>query len=178
MFVENELQNDTYRGYNPAFVKRARERASARRAEKMRLEAEVKARAELEAAIQKAEAARRNLAQIASPAKPIDMERLAALRELMNTPPDDGNRISVAQIISEEAELHGVSVRDILGASRNRRITDARHFAMYRARIERADMSLPHIGKVFRRDHTSVLHAIRRMEALIDRVGGKARKVV
>lgn len=171
MFVENEHQNDTFQGYNPAFVKRARERVRARRAEKMRLEAEQKARAEFEAAIQKAESAGRNLAQIASSSQTIDMERLAALRELMNTPQDDSQKVSVAQIISEEAELHGVAVRDILGASRNRRITDARHFAMYRARIERADMSLSQIGKVFRRDHTTVLHAIRRMEALIERAG-------
>ena len=74
------------------------------------------------------------------------------------------------RIIAEVAMATGVKRSEIMGGSRVRHIVSARHLAMWRARNE-TDMSLPAIGRVFRRDHTSILHAIRRMDGIME---GKA----
>lgn len=73
------------------------------------------------------------------------------------------------QIIREVAEQHGVRVVDMSGPRRDLKIVAARQEAMWRVKMERPDMSLPMIGRLFKRDHTTVLHGIRvhekRMEA-------------
>lgn len=67
-------------------------------------------------------------------------------------------------IIMEVAIAHGVSYEDILGRSRARHLVAARHEAIYEVRKRRPHLSLPQIGRIFKRDHTSILHALRRME--------------
>ncbi len=76
----------------------------------------------------------------------------------------------VLHIIEGTAADHGVSVADILGRRRTRKISDARHSAMWRVRsISWKGMgwhgrpSYPQIGRWFRRDHTTVLLAIKRV---------------
>jgi chromosomal replication initiator protein len=57
-----------------------------------------------------------------------------------------------------------ISVDDLLSPNRTARIARARQIAMYLTR-ELTDLSLPAIAEAFnRRDHTTVLHAIRRVE--------------
>ena len=69
----------------------------------------------------------------------------------------------IAGIIAQVAVEHGVSVKDILGPSRVRKITRARQEAMRTVRsLERDDgtvPSLPQIGRWFGRDHSTVSHA-------------------
>jgi chromosomal replication initiator protein len=72
--------------------------------------------------------------------------------------------MKVARIIADVALETGVPRRDILGDARTKHIVDARHLAMWRVRRE-TGMSLPAIGREFNRDHTSVLNAIRRVDA-------------
>jgi len=58
----------------------------------------------------------------------------------------------------------GVSVDDILGRQRINVIASARHEAIWRVR-QVTEWSLPRVGHFFaQRDHTTVLHSIRRME--------------
>jgi chromosomal replication initiation ATPase DnaA len=64
-------------------------------------------------------------------------------------------------IIKQVAVEHGVTVRDILGPRRHAHIVRARWKAI-RAVYETFDDSLPHIGRTFNRDHTSVMHALRK----------------
>lgn len=76
--------------------------------------------------------------------------------------------LTLARIVRQVADETGVPVADILGPSRIADISSARHTAMARARaIERPDgsprYSLPMIGRVFNRDHTTVLYAVRKM---------------
>lgn len=74
------------------------------------------------------------------------------------TPP-----ISVDNIISEEAAKAGITPEDIRGRRRKRHICNARQAAMARAYVERPDLSLPQIGRMFgNRDHTTVLHAAKK----------------
>jgi chromosomal replication initiator protein len=68
-------------------------------------------------------------------------------------------------IIDEVALYWDVSSEDLLGPCRARDFTTPRFEAMHRMR-EELGFSYPHIGRVFNRDHTSVLHGIRRWKAL------------
>jgi chromosomal replication initiator protein len=79
----------------------------------------------------------------------------------------DAPEITAATIMAVTAEYFGVSVEEITGPSRNRALSTARQMAMYLCR-ELTDLSLPRIGEKFGgRDHTTVLHAERKVKALI-----------
>ena len=64
-------------------------------------------------------------------------------------------------LLEDAAREAGVPAAVILGPSRRRAIAWPRMRAMARAHLDYG-FSLPAIGRVFRRDHTSVLHAVRR----------------
>ncbi|KQS79055.1 hypothetical protein ASG25_10745 [Rhizobium sp. Leaf384] len=78
-------------------------------------------------------------------------------------------RRSMLQITTEVLEAFpGVTLREVKGSSRLRRILAPRQLAMHRIKSERPDLSYPAIGRFFGgRDHTTVLHAIRKIEDLI-----------
>jgi len=69
-------------------------------------------------------------------------------------------------IVREVAEKFQVSVIDLLSARRSAHIVIPRHYAMWRCKNE-TFMSLPAIGRLFRRDHTVALYAFRKIEKLI-----------
>ena len=69
-------------------------------------------------------------------------------------------------IIEETSKGYGVDVSDILSTSRTKEITMARQVAMYIIR-QLTKLSLPEIGKVFSRDHTTVIHSLEKVEGLI-----------
>jgi chromosomal replication initiation ATPase DnaA len=60
-----------------------------------------------------------------------------------------------------------VTREDLVGPSRQRKYVMPRWLAMSLAR-ELGRKSLPQIGRAFNRDHTTVIHAIRRLKALAD----------
>ncbi len=66
------------------------------------------------------------------------------------------------KIIAQVAALHGLSVREVLSNRRNRPVVEARFDAIKAVADIRPDMSLPQIGRLFGRDHTTILHALRR----------------
>jgi chromosomal replication initiator protein len=80
-----------------------------------------------------------------------------------------GNRkTSIEDIQRKTAEFYKLDLRDFQSAGRARRIARPRQVAMYLAR-ELTMRSLPEIGKRFGgRDHTTVLHACRRIAALCE----------
>lgn len=69
---------------------------------------------------------------------------------------------SIAAIQRVTAEVFGVALADLMGRSRVADIVTARHAAIFTARTL-TGKSLPDIGRHFRRDHTSVLNAVRRI---------------
>lgn len=73
---------------------------------------------------------------------------------------------SIASIVARVAEAHGVPVTQIRGDSRSVSIVNARREAMYLA-YQTGAFSMPQVGHFFSRDHTTVLHAIRRYEAIL-----------
>ena len=85
-------------------------------------------------------------------------------------------KAQVARIKRETAEKHGVTVAKIDGPRRSEKIVHARQEAMWRAKNE-TNLSFPSLGKLFDRDHTTVMWGIRQHEARmagtsISRVGG------
>ena len=71
----------------------------------------------------------------------------------------------IKPVIGAVAKYYDVSLNDLVSRRRTRNVVSARHVAMYLAR-ELTEHSLPTIGRVFDRDHTSVLHACRQIAAL------------
>ena len=78
-----------------------------------------------------------------------------------------GPEITAPLIMSQTAAYFGVTVEDLCGASRSRVLVTARQIAMYLCR-ELTELSLPKIGQQFGgRDHTTVMHAERKIRQLI-----------
>jgi hypothetical protein len=68
------------------------------------------------------------------------------------------------RIINETALEHGISREELLSPNRTLRVVRIRQLAMWRCR--QAGVSLPTIGRYFgNRDHTTVMHAVRKIEA-------------
>ena len=74
-------------------------------------------------------------------------------------------RIKVIDILRQESDRTGVPIKEILGSARNAEMCHLRHYIMWRARIE-TGLSYPQIGRQLGKDHTSVLHGVRRIEAM------------
>ncbi len=76
-------------------------------------------------------------------------------------------RVRIEEIQRVVARHYNVSKADLLSARRTRTIVRPRQIAMYLAKVL-TPRSLPEIGRRFGgRDHTTVLHAVRKIEGLI-----------
>ena len=67
-------------------------------------------------------------------------------------------------IINEVAKEHRLKARDLLGRNVKRSVSWPRMLAYWRIRTE-LEYSLLRIAAIFKRDHTTILHGIRRVEA-------------
>lgn len=77
-------------------------------------------------------------------------------------------KTSIEDIQRKTAEFYKLDIRDLHSPRRTRRVARPRQVAMFLAR-ELTMRSLPEIGKRFGgRDHTTVLHACRRVQELCD----------
>lgn len=71
--------------------------------------------------------------------------------------------VTVADIVRTVASFYGLSVRELLAARRRTLIVRPRQVAMYLAKVL-TGRSLPSIGRMCGgRDHTTVLHAVRKI---------------
>ena len=93
--------------------------------------------------------------------QPISQELVEhALEDLL---PQAEAEIPPQVILDETARYYGLSVADLVSKSRSRPLTNARHVAMYLIR-ETTGMTLPKIGELFDRDHTTALHGINKID--------------
>ena len=75
--------------------------------------------------------------------------------------------VTPAMILEKVSERYGFTVEEITGKSRRRPLVISRQVAMYVVR-ELTELSYPAIGRVFGdRDHTTVMHAVSKIEALM-----------
>lgn len=79
----------------------------------------------------------------------------------------DGRRVKIEDIQRVVAKHYNVSKQDLLSSRRTRSIVWPRQIAMFLAKTM-TPRSLPEIGRRFGgRDHTTVLHAVRKVEELV-----------
>jgi chromosomal replication initiator protein len=77
-------------------------------------------------------------------------------------------RVTVDDIMQTVSKYYNVRMADLLGPRRTRAIARPRQLAMYLAKTL-TTRSLPEIGRRFGgRDHTTVIHAVKRIESLRD----------
>ena len=74
--------------------------------------------------------------------------------------------ITAPTIISSTAHYFNLTIQDMRGPNRTANIALARQIAMYLCR-DLTELSLPKIGAFFGRDHTTVMHACRKISEMI-----------
>jgi chromosomal replication initiator protein len=99
-----------------------------------------------------------------------------AERALEDLIPECGQEIHPAVVMEETAAYFGLEIGDLVSKSRSRPLTTARHVAMYLLR-EMTGLSLIKIGELFDRDHTTAMHGIKKIEALMPQRGSVYRQV-
>jgi chromosomal replication initiator protein len=96
--------------------------------------------------------------------KPVTLE---TAEEAVGLRAGPGIKTSIEDIQRKTAEFYKLDIKDFHSPQRARRVARPRQVAMYLSR-KLTTRSLPEIGRRFGgRDHTTVLHACRRIEALI-----------
>ena len=103
--------------------------------------------------------------------KPVSMELCEqALKEIFDQ--RRHKQVTAELIMQTVSEYYGVTLNDMVGPTRKREITVPRQIAIYLTR-EMTGMSLPQIGSVFGgRDHTTVMHSCKTVEAALDNNSG------
>ena len=87
------------------------------------------------------------------------------LRDLFT--PQKQQIVTPIHILTASSTMFGISIDDIIGASRRRQLVTARHIAMYVMR-DLTDLSFPAIAAEFGdRDHTTVIHAVNKIKQLM-----------
>ena len=75
-------------------------------------------------------------------------------------------KTTIDEIQKKVAEFYNISVREMQSLRRARNVARPRQIAMYLAK-QLTSRSLPEIGRKFDRDHTTVMHAVRKVEELM-----------
>jgi chromosomal replication initiator protein len=84
------------------------------------------------------------------------------LRDLIRNPV--ANDVDAATIMAVTAEYFAVTLEELCGPVKTKQIASARQIAMYLCR-EMTDLTLPKIGQTFGRDHTTVMHATKKIRS-------------
>ncbi len=71
--------------------------------------------------------------------------------------------VSVDSVMKLTADFYDISVTDIKGKKRTANIAKPRQLAMYLAR-KLTNLSTPELGKLFNRNHATILHAVQKIE--------------
>ena len=96
---------------------------------------------------------------------PLDLPNISrAIDDMFKS---EGNALPTPSlIISQVCKFYSVDETVLRGTLKNKGTTEARQIAMYLIR-KLTNLSLPDIGKEFGRDHSTVLHSIRKVEAAL-----------
>ncbi len=111
-------------------------------------------------------AVNRLLAHVTLSGAPLTVETAeTAIRDLVRT--QDPRRVKIDDIQKLVASHYNISRADILSSRRTANVVRPRQIAMYLSKVMTL-RSLPEIGRRFGgRDHTTVLHAVRKIEDLV-----------
>lgn len=87
--------------------------------------------------------------------------------EVESEAPEQKPRITAKEILAHVGSAYGLRVNDLVSARRTRAIVLPRQIAMYLCKTL-TPMSLPEIGRrMGKRDHTTILYGVRKVEALM-----------
>lgn len=87
---------------------------------------------------------------------------------------DEVGAVRWMRIMHAVAKMHGVPASEVMGKSRENHVVSARFEVFYRLRIDLA-MSYAKIGSIFGRDHTTVMHGVRKVrQKLLDEIRKQA----
>lgn len=103
--------------------------------------------------------------------------RLSALSAVLTLEEVEIPKIPAQEIIAAVAAAHFVSVADLKGTCRWHCLSNARHHAVALLSQHRSDLSLPLIGKLMNRDHTTILSSRRRWPGIASRFVPHAKRV-
>lgn len=92
--------------------------------------------------------------------------RIARVERALVEPVFAAAPLAMKRLLNTVADVFGVRLAQILSQRRSAPIALARQVAMHQA-VERLGYSLPRIGRVLGRDHTTVLHGHRRIQQLL-----------
>ena len=97
--------------------------------------------------------------------------RILSQAEMISHLQDDAPEITeekrpVSAIISEVLDLFpDVTWAEVSGVRREKRLIRPRQLCMYELSRQRPDLSLPRLGRIFNRDHTTVLYSVQKIRA-------------
>lgn len=94
---------------------------------------------------------------------PLPLDAPAVRRMLLAAGRVPATRADVNRVVKLVAAAFEITQKELLGASRLKRVMWPRQVAMFLAR-DACGLSLPRLGAAFGRDHTTVLHACRKVE--------------
>lgn len=98
-------------------------------------------------------------------------------KEILNLDEDFEKKLSYESILETISDYYKIPIKDIVGKSRIKEIANARHIAMYFA-YHHMKATLKDIAEYFGgRDHTSVLHAVKKIQQYIKENGDKASQI-
>jgi chromosomal replication initiator protein len=91
---------------------------------------------------------------------------------------DDNQQQIEAVLVERIAEVGGVTIEQLLSCDRRKEITFVRHVAIWFARHE-WKLSYPEAARLLgRADHTTAIHAVRRIDDLLHRGDPMTRNLV
>lgn len=158
-----DIAHREYRGYNPAFVKRVRAK---RRQERKLAEAEAMVarrvkkggRAIRDANLRRAKHEREvNKARASASLTAYVAERENLLKRLAAIEPKTAKDLAIRYAAS-----HGFFWEEVISKSRTRGLAAVRHGAILAVKEAFPTYSTPMIGKIFQRDHTTIVHALKK----------------
>lgn len=75
--------------------------------------------------------------------------------------------LEIQRIIMSTSIAYNIPVEDIMSESRRKDVVLPRHIAMYQLRKD-LGVSFPAIGRIFKKDHTTVMHAVDRITEIMN----------
>lgn len=153
--LSERVPDQRYRGMNPAFVKRVW---------KKRREQEA-----LKAAEKQEELRHQNVLEVSAEPATGDIKTHFRVITISEKQP----KLSGQDIIRQVCDAYDMDVDVVLGASRYRGVVDVRQQAMAAVYQMRPDLSFPQIGRLFNRDHTTVIHAVMKLGVHVCQTGGR-----
>jgi len=165
--MSSDLERErNFYGYTPEFYRRVqarrrrearqealrREREEAVAKEQRRIQAELAAEYEKQAAKARIDQEASELVEREDTVHPLAEDEIVVRRPAV-------------EIVREVCSAFNVRFSEIVGKIQTPEVVRARQHAMYRLRTERPDMSFTQIARIFRKDHTTVIHSVRKVAA-------------